>query len=919
MAGQVRAATAYIDIKLGSFTEFQAAAERRAKETAQRIAKRMTEEIEQKVDGKKAGQKLGDDIAQQTAKRTNTLGDLINAKLGPAFQKVGNVAKTALSGIPTLFSGIGTGINKLGAGLAKVSGAFENVGRKIGFASFMAQGLGYDLTFAVTAPAVGAAAAFGYFGIKAALNLEQARASMAAFVGGLGNAQKEIEILADIAAKSPAFDTIQIIAYAKSLLAAGLSQAKTNDLFRATSNIFTTLGLTVDQANGAFYAITQVMQKGKVQSEELSLQLAERGIPIWKILADSLGVTQEKLIAMVAAGEVTSTQFVDAMIKAGSSGKYLEGAGTGADTLKAKFASLKEQIQYKLAVAFEKHLFPLLNELTDKYGPKVVLWFDNFADTTLPKVKDKIKELATGLEDLKKKWDAIPESTKDTIKQFLLLLIAAGPTIIAVSKLGAAVGAIGSVAGLLTTKLGFLVAILAILGYVVFQSRDQISDFFTKTDEGKESVKKLKQILEDLKTFFDEKLKPAIKTTTEAIGGAFNAFINSKEDLKGINGDFGELSQHFKDIAKDLREELIPAWDTFKGALKDAGIDIEDTAMWMGILKGAIKGVLAVIGVVASVFAQAFGLAAIIVAGVVRIIVDIVKGAINILVGIFRVAGALFGNETIDMSDAIRQIWDGLWMLVIGTLFDAIMTIIGFIVGLVKGIIRLWKYLYDILVGHSIIPDMVNAIIDWFKKLPGKIGEFIKDTVDKGVAKFNEFKDKAVDAVKDLPDKVANKVGEVKGKILDKVSGFKDLLFNSGKELVQGLINGIDRMLGPLGSKANEMANTVAKKLPGSPVKEGPLKVLNNGYAGKQIVRMIAGGMNPKPVALAAYSVAAAAVPGITSAGVGISGSIDPGGVAGGLVINQTVNVPNPVQDPRDIADYSTRRLVSALTTKATL
>lgn len=919
MAGRVRAATAYIDIKLGSFTEFQQAAERRAKETAERMAKRMTEDISNKVDGKKAGQKLGEDISNETAKKTSALGHLINGNLGPAFEQIGNRAKAALSGIPGLFSGIGTGINKLGAGIAKISSGFETVGRKLGFASFMAQGLGYDLTFAVTAPALAAAGAISYFGIKAALNLEQARASMAPFVGGLKEAQKEIDILAKIAAASPAFDTIQIIAYAKSLLAAGLSQSKTNDLFRATSNIFTTLGLSVDQANGAFYAITQIMQKGKVQSEELSLQLAERGIPIWKILADSLGVTQEKLIQLVAEGKVTSTQFVDAMIKAGTSGKYLDGAATGADTLKAKFASLKEQIQYKLAVAFEKNLFPLLNDLTDKYGPKVVKWFDDFGTITLPKVVDKLKEIVTEAEKLKAKWDSLTPATKDQIKQFLLLLIAAGPTILGLTKIGTAISAIATAAALMTTPTGWAILAIIGLGAAAYASKDKIRDWFKNTEEGRKSLEKLKTTLEDLKTFWNEKLKPFLAEAALQIAKVAVAFGTADENADGISGTLGELGQHFKDIWKDMKEELIPAWDTFNGALEDAGINLKDVDMWMSILKGSVKIIAGIVGVIASVIAQGFALIIIIVAGIFRIVVDIVKGALMIVYGIAKAFHAAMEGDWQAFKDAIRMIWDGMWMLIIGTAFDAVMLIIGIVMAIVRGVIRLWKYLYDILVGHSIIPDMINAIIDWFKKLPGRIGDFIKETVDKGVQKFKEFKDKAVDAVKDLPDKVANKVGEVKGKILDKVSGFGDLLYNSGRELVQGLINGIGSKLGLLNDKANELAGAVARKLPGSPVKEGPLKVLNNGYAGGQIVKMIAGGMNPKPVATAAYAVAAAAIPGITASGVGLSGSIEPGGAAGGLVINQTVNVPAPVQDPRDIADYSTRRLVSALTTKATL
>ena len=56
---------------------------------------------------------------------------------------------------------------------------------------------------------------------------------------------------------------------------------------------------------------------------------------------------------------------------------------------------------------------------------------------------------------------------------------------------------------------------------------------------------------------------------------------------------------------------------------------------------------------------------------------------------------------------------------------------------LVKNIISWFKNLFDVLVGHSIVPDLVKAIIAWFGKLPSKL----KELVDKAVkAVINSFK-----------------------------------------------------------------------------------------------------------------------------------------------------------------------------------
>lgn len=74
-------------------------------------------------------------------------------------------------------------------------------------------------------------------------------------------------------------------------------------------------------------------------------------------------------------------------------------------------------------------------------------------------------------------------------------------------------------------------------------------------------------------------------------------------------------------------------------------------------------------------------------------------------------------------------------------------------------------------------------------------------------------------------------------------------LFDAGKALIQGLIDGIKDMLGPVGDAAGWVADKVGKYWPGSPIKEGPLKSWNNGGAGKRLVGMLADGLSDtKPV-----------------------------------------------------------------------
>lgn len=76
-------------------------------------------------------------------------------------------------------------------------------------------------------------------------------------------------------------------------------------VFSAMGEASTALGLGTDEYRRILIATTQIMTKGKIQTEEL-LQLSEAGIPIFKNLADVLGITGEQLSDALKKGEVSS-------------------------------------------------------------------------------------------------------------------------------------------------------------------------------------------------------------------------------------------------------------------------------------------------------------------------------------------------------------------------------------------------------------------------------------------------------------------------------------------------------------------------------------------------------------------------------------------------------------------------------------
>ncbi len=112
---------------------------------------------------------------------------------------------------------------------------------------------------------------------------------------------------------------------------------------------------------------------------------------------------------------------------------------------------------------------------------------------------------------------------------------------------------------------------------------------------------------------------------------------------------------------------------------------------------------------------------------------------------------ALWGQITTDLIPALQGLWNVVSPVLIpvlkilgailgATLLTAIMTFIGglrlavaaltFVVEAVKNTVQpifaLFKWLFDILIGHSLIPDLINGIIGWFRSLPNAISGAVR-------------------------------------------------------------------------------------------------------------------------------------------------------------------------------------------------
>lgn len=155
----------------------------------------------------------------------------------------------------------------------------------------------------------------------------------------------------------------------RKFLALGFDEKGAMKLNRAILDVAGGMGLTQEDAKGLGMALAQISAKGTAAMEELRGQIAERGIPIFELLATKLGVGQAELMKMIAAGKVSADTVIDAFSNMeGPLAKFSGGADRLGQSGAGMVARIKQQLIDLLRVGGESILPELKPALEDAIG-----------------------------------------------------------------------------------------------------------------------------------------------------------------------------------------------------------------------------------------------------------------------------------------------------------------------------------------------------------------------------------------------------------------------------------------------------------------------------------------------------------------------------------------------------------------------
>lgn len=304
------------------------------------------------------------------------------------------------------------------------------------------------------------------------------------------------------------------------------------------------------------------------------------------------------------------------------------------------------------------------------------------------------------------------------------------------------------------------------------------------------------------------------------------------------------------EVISERMQSLQPLFDAIGLLLAKFGFTGESSFnLLQGIVVGAVGAIIVIITVLAGIIT---GLVNGITLAIEAIIIgfelmaagvnNVINGTIATLTGFSIFFTQLFQGNFAAAFEGLKLAFfgmltsiGGVFQIMIGLVTVSLGSIIGLLAGFVEGVIGFFTNLYNELVGESIIPDMVTAILvaitGMVVDILVSLAQFVVDAIDQ----FEEMADEWVEAGKNIILGILNGINKNKDKVLevlksligDAVDGITSflgikspsILFRDmGINIIEGLNEGINAtvpsFIDAIGSAADDAEKILDEMLP---------------------------------------------------------------------------------------------------------
>lgn len=347
---------------------------------------------------------------------------------------------------------------------------------------------------------------------------------------------------------------------------------------------------------------------------------------------------------------------------------------------------------------------------------------------------------------------------------------------------------------------------------------------------------------------------------------------------------FGKLFEAIKPVLASVGKFFVSVWQKISNAFTTAVNAIAN--FWNTKLKPVFDFIVAVIMKVAEIYFKIWAAIALVVVGTMFIIGQAIWTAMQ---AIWNVISTVFNAVWGVISKVLTTIWNA-----ITAYFNFYLTITRTVFTAILNFVRpIWNTIYGVISGavskvYNFIVAVFTRVFNFYRSIWNSIYGAVSGAVSR-----------IWGAVSGTFNRVVDFVGGIGGRVLKSIGNLGGVLYNKGRDLINGLLKGAGSLLGKIGEFFLE-------KLP-SPIRgafkralgiSSPSKVFA-GY-GKNIVEGLANGIKGNLSMAGAAADKLAAQVGSINAGlasgninVNADGSAAVGGAPGG--IQQTNNIYNQV------------------------
>jgi TP901 family phage tail tape measure protein len=382
----------------------------------------------------------------------------------------------------------------------------------------------------------------------------------------------------------------------------------------------------------------------------------------------------------------------------------------------------------------------------------------------------------------------------------------------------------------------FSFAQLAISAFVgAFQEGDITSDgFIGKMELLGTIVRQVAGFLQDLGAAFVDHVLPALKEA----GGAI---------LSSLQDAWVQISATFQSQVLPALRQLGDAFAKMLPQLKELWVQLQPVLKFFGILAAVLAGavlvslyafvkvllvfllpalikvvtagiqvVINILQVMIQVWIATLSTITAVTTAIVNVVTAMVKalavviGAIvETIKGIFNIVAGLVTGDWARVWKGATQIVEAAKDTIIGLLKLLGESALAIVKGFIDGIIKFFKGLFDTLVGHSIVPDMVNAIIRVLATLPSRAAGALASLGSTVVGRVRSAMNSMLDSVNNGISRVLRAIRSLPGRMRSALGNLGGILQSAGRQIIQGLLNGINSMIGSVRSKLSELTNLI--------------------------------------------------------------------------------------------------------------